>query len=156
MALCLIMEMHTAISRTFVRKLKTIHSTCRDCCVHFSDNLSRNSCTYTCTEFTWDFILNGVNLFRDTHELNCICLYIYGLLLYYNLLNNYCYSTIFNQILFIVTGDAGNEEDVQDFLNGTLIEDEITGSNSTAQVLSVKLRDSINQLSAKLEKLVEG
>ena len=60
------------------------------------------------------------------------------------------------EILFIVTGNAGNEEDVQDFLNGTLIQDEITGSNSTAQVLSVKLRDSINQLSAKLEKLVEG
>ncbi|CAH3022717.1 unnamed protein product [Porites evermanni] len=46
-----------------------------------------------------------------------------------------------------VTGNGGNEEDVQDFLNGTLIQDEITGSNSTAQVLSVKLRDSINQLS---------
>ena len=60
------------------------------------------------------------------------------------------------EILFIVTGNAGNEEDVQDFLNGKLIQDEITGSNSTAQVLSVKLRDSINQLSAKLEKLVEG
>ena len=60
------------------------------------------------------------------------------------------------EILFIVTGNAGNEEDVQDFLNGTLIQDEITGSNSTAQVLSVKLSDSINQLSAKLEKLVEG
>ena len=60
------------------------------------------------------------------------------------------------EILFIVTGNTGNEEDVQAFLNGTLIQDEITGSNSTAQVLSVKLRDSINQLSAKLEKLVEG
>ena len=55
-----------------------------------------------------------------------------------------------------MTGNTGNEEDVQAFLNGTLIQDEITGSNSTAQVLSVKLRDSINQLSAKLEKLVEG
>ena len=56
----------------------------------------------------------------------------------------------------MATGNAGNEEDVQDFLNGTLIEGEITGSNSTAQVLSAKLRDSINQLSAKLGKLVEA
>ena len=55
-----------------------------------------------------------------------------------------------------MTGNAGNEVDVHDFLNGTLIEDEITGSNSTAPALGVKLRDSINQLSAKLEKLVEG
>ena len=70
------------------------------------------------------------------------------LLLFHNILSI--------EILCIVTGNAGSEEDVQDFLNGTLIEDEITGSNSTAQVLSVKLRDSINQLSAKLEKLVEG
>ena len=63
---------------------------------------------------------------------------------------SFCCITIFSQlllfhnilsieILFIVTGNAGNEEDVlEDFLNGTLIQDEIPGSNSTAQVLSVK------------------
>ena len=71
------------------------------------------------------------------------------LLLFHNILSF--------EILFIVTGNAGNEEGVlEDFINGTLIQDEIPGSNSTAQVLSVKLRDGINQLSAKLEKLVEG
>ena len=56
----------------------------------------------------------------------------------------------------MATGNAGNEEDVQDFLNGTLIEGEITGSNSTAKVLNAKLRDSINQLSAKLGKTCRG
>ena len=78
----------------------------------------------------------------------CCIPFCWQLLLFHNILSI--------EILFIVTGNGGNEEDVQDFLNGTLIQDEITGSNSTAQVLSVKLRDSINQLSAKLEKLVEG
>ena len=33
----------------------------------------------------------------------------------------------------------GNEDDVQDFVNGTLIEGEITGSNSTTQVLSATI-----------------
>ena len=78
----------------------------------------------------------------------CCITICWQLLLFHNILSI--------EILFIVTGNTGNEEDVQAFLNGTLIQDEITGSNSTAQVLSVKLRDSINQLSAKLEKLVEG